>query len=92
MDREPSQDYIKGRRVSISWLKHILPENEISENSSHGEIIIYARIYNILCIALSLMPDKSANIVHSMWTLFLHDLERYSEYSWGSGVLAFLFR
>lgn len=49
-------------------------------------------MYNILCVSLSLMPDKSSKIVQSMWIQFLHDLHKCGEYSRGSTVLTFLFR
>lgn len=78
--------------VHIFWLKQILEETEISENSSHDELIIYTRMYNILCIALTLFPDKSAKDVHSIWIPFVQDLRQCGEYSWGSAVLAFLYR
>lgn len=81
LEREPSEDQIEGRRVNISRLKKLLKENKISENSSEEEIIIYARMYNILCVSLSLMPDKSNKIVQSMWIQFLHDLHKCGEHS-----------
>lgn len=92
MGCQPPENHIKSRHVHISWLKQILEEIEISENTSHDELIIYTRIYNILCISLTLFPDKSAKDVHSMWIPFVQDLRQCGEYSWGSAVLAFLYR
>lgn len=81
LGRQPPENHINGRRVHISWLKQILDEIGISKNSSHKEIIIYTRIYNILCIALTLFLDKSTKDVHSMWIPFLQDLQTCGEYS-----------
>ncbi|XP_050878437.1 protein MAIN-LIKE 2-like [Lathyrus oleraceus] len=92
LGRQPPENHIKGRHIRISWLKQILEETEISENSSHEELIIYTRMYNILCIALTLFPDKSAKDIHSMWIPFVRDLRQCREYSWGSTVLEFLYR
>lgn len=71
LGRQPPENQVKGRRVCISWLKQILEETEISENTSHDELIIYTRIYNTLCISLTLFPDKSTKHVHSMWIPFV---------------------
>lgn len=90
--RQPPENHIKGRRVCISWLKQILEETQISENTSHDELITYTRIYIILCISLTLFPDQSTKDVHSMWIPFVQDLCQCGEYSWGSVVLAYLYR
>ncbi|XP_050878303.1 protein MAIN-LIKE 2-like [Lathyrus oleraceus] len=92
LGRQPPKNHIKGRCVSISWLKQLLEETEISKNSSHDELIIYTRIYNILCISLTLFPDKSEKDVDSMWIPFVQDLRQCGECSWGIVALAFLYR
>ncbi|KAH1114065.1 hypothetical protein J1N35_007443 [Gossypium stocksii] len=38
------------------------------------------------------MPDLSRNLVHLRWLLKLVDLRAASEFSWGSAVLATLYR
>lgn len=38
------------------------------------------------------MPDKSRNKVHLIWLRHLRDFRESASLSWGSAVLAFLFR
>ncbi|XP_058742563.1 protein MAIN-LIKE 2-like [Vicia villosa] len=88
----PPRTALKGRMVLISWLKSLLANNPVNENSTVGHLTTYTRIFNLLLIGLSLMPDKRSKYVHIMWVPLLQDLERCNTYSWGSAVLAYLYR
>jgi len=52
----------------------------------------YARAHILTLIRSLLMSDTSESRVHLMYLLLLSDLLNFSNYSWWSGVLAFLYR
>ncbi|XP_058741297.1 protein MAIN-LIKE 2-like [Vicia villosa] len=88
---QPPRIALKGRMILISWLKSLLANNPINENSTLVHLTTYTRIFNLLLIGLSLMPDKSSKHVHIMWVPLLQDLEECNTYSWGSAVLCYLY-
>jgi len=52
----------------------------------------HARAYILGLIGGILMPDKTGNKVHLMYTNYLTNLRRSKRYSWGSACLAVLYR
>ncbi|XP_058783760.1 protein MAIN-LIKE 2-like [Vicia villosa] len=89
---QPPRTALKGRMVLISWLKSLLANNPVNENSTVGHLTTYTKIFNLLLIGLSLMPGKTSKYVHLMWVPLLQDLDICNTYSWGSAVLAYLYR
>ncbi|MFQ6652855.1 hypothetical protein Gotur_024536, partial [Gossypium turneri] len=61
-------------------------------NSTEIERIRYARSYILQIIGGYLMPDTSRSRVHLRWLLKLVDFREAGEFSWGSAVLATLYR
>ncbi|MFQ6670748.1 hypothetical protein Gotur_035546 [Gossypium turneri] len=51
-----------------------------------------ARAYIMHILGGVLMPDANDNKVHMMYLLLLADLSNVRSYSWGSAVLAVLYR
>ncbi|MBA0769864.1 hypothetical protein Gotri_018555 [Gossypium trilobum] len=64
------------------------PEND----STEVERIRYARAYILEMIGCYLMPDLSRNLAHLRWLLKLVDFKVAGEFSWGSAILATLYR
>ncbi|MFQ6638827.1 hypothetical protein Gotur_016213, partial [Gossypium turneri] len=64
----------------------------ILDNIYGVERIRYARAYILEMIGGYLMPDLSRNLVHLRWLLKLVDFRATRELSWGSAVLATLYR
>ncbi|KAG8479496.1 hypothetical protein CXB51_029297 [Gossypium anomalum] len=83
-------DNIKGGRIEMGWLRDTFPEpnNDLTELKR----IQYARAYILEIIEGYLMPDLSRNLVHLRWLLKLVDFRAAGELSWGSVVLAILYK
>ncbi|KAG8475721.1 hypothetical protein CXB51_032523 [Gossypium anomalum] len=74
----------------MDWLRDTFSK---PDNDSTGlERIRYARAYIVEMIGGYLMPDLSRNRVHLRWLLKLVDFRAVGELSWGSAVLATLYR
>ncbi|XP_052878956.1 protein MAINTENANCE OF MERISTEMS-like [Gossypium arboreum] len=83
-------DNIKGSRIEMGWLRDTFPEPD--DDSTELEKIRYARAYILQVIGGYLMSDLSRNLVHLRWLLKLVDFRVAGEFSWGSTVLATLYR
>ncbi|KAG8479531.1 hypothetical protein CXB51_029191 [Gossypium anomalum] len=83
-------DNINGGRIEIAWLGDTFSEPD--DDSTELKKIRYARSYILQIIGGYLMPDLSRNLVHLRWLLKLVDFRAASEFSWGSAVLATLYR
>ncbi|KAH1083509.1 hypothetical protein J1N35_023270 [Gossypium stocksii] len=81
---------IKGGRIEMGWLRDTFLEPD--DDSTELELIRYARPYILQIIGGYLMPDLSRNLVHLRWLLKLVDFRAAGELSWGSTVLATLYR
>ncbi|KAL4304249.1 hypothetical protein GQ457_10G010980 [Hibiscus cannabinus] len=81
---------LDGGRVLITWLdEHFtyLPNNASIQLKEQ-----FARAHILRVIGGILMPNKSRNKVYHMWLRHLWVLSDVGKFSWGSAVLAFLFR
>ncbi|KAH1098168.1 hypothetical protein J1N35_015089 [Gossypium stocksii] len=83
-------DNINGGRIEMSWLRDTFPEPD--DDSTELERIRYAQAYILEIIGGYLMLELSQNLVHLRWLLKLVDFRVASEFSWGSAVLATLYR
>ncbi|KAL4323107.1 hypothetical protein GQ457_11G027390 [Hibiscus cannabinus] len=80
---------IDGKRVKLAWLKSAF---ELDGNSNDKYVKCPARAYIVLLIGVMLMPDKSSAMVHTQYLQFLSLPWEAGSYSWGSAILAFLYR
>ncbi|KAG8478585.1 hypothetical protein CXB51_028436 [Gossypium anomalum] len=83
-------DYINGGRIHMGWLRDTFPE--LDNDSTELERIRYAWAYILEIIRGYLMLDLSRNLVHLRWLLKLVDFRAAGELSWGSAVLAKLYK
>ncbi|XP_052885240.1 serine/threonine-protein phosphatase 7 long form homolog [Gossypium arboreum] len=74
----------------MGWLQDTFPKPD--NDSTELERIQYARAYILEIIRGYLMPDLSRNLVHLRWLLKLVDFRAAGELSWGSVVLAKLYK
>ncbi|MFQ6623942.1 hypothetical protein Gotur_003361, partial [Gossypium turneri] len=65
---------------------------KLGNDSTEVERIRYARAYFLEMIRGYLMLDLSRNLLHLRWLLKLVDFRAVDEFSWGSTVLATLYR
>ncbi|MFQ6621214.1 hypothetical protein Gotur_001474, partial [Gossypium turneri] len=77
-------------RIEMGWLRDTFLDPD--DDSTEIERIRYARAYILQIIRGYLMPDLSLNLVHLRWLLKLVDFQAAGEFSWGSAVLATLYR
>ncbi|MFQ6625644.1 hypothetical protein Gotur_004905 [Gossypium turneri] len=81
---------MEGGKVEMGWLRDTFPDPD--EYSIEIERIRYARAYILQLIGGYLMPNTSRSRVHLRWLLKLVDFRAAGEFSWGSAVLATLYR
>ncbi|MFQ6651649.1 hypothetical protein Gotur_023888 [Gossypium turneri] len=74
----------------MAWLRNTFPEP--GNDSTEVERIRYVRAYILEIIGSYLMLDLSRNLVHLRWLLKLVDFRAAGELSWGSVMLATLYR
>ncbi|XP_012573198.1 serine/threonine-protein phosphatase 7 long form homolog [Cicer arietinum] len=86
----PPDGATKGNSIKLKWLKDTF--DDVGENASELEKQASCRAYILRMIGGLLMPDKSNNRVHLKYLSLLGDLNKVSQYSWGSAVLATLYR
>ncbi|KAG8477687.1 hypothetical protein CXB51_027693 [Gossypium anomalum] len=83
-------DGINGDRIEMGWLRDTFSEPD--NDSTKLERIRYARAYILEMIGGYLMLDLSRNLVLLIWLLKLVDFRAVGELSWGSAVLATLYK
>ncbi|MFQ6649434.1 hypothetical protein Gotur_022005, partial [Gossypium turneri] len=76
--------------LKFTWLKAKF--GQLSANATEGELMCAARAYIMHILGGVLMPDANNNKVHMMYLPLLADLSNVRSYSWGSAVLAVLYR
>ncbi|KAH9604777.1 hypothetical protein KSS87_004294 [Heliosperma pusillum] len=86
----PPKEAIKGNAIKLSWL--IRTFKRLPDPYTEQQLHYFVRTYLLYLIGAVLFPDKSGNLVQFIYFQLLTDLTRLSEYSWGSGVLAYLYR
>ncbi|RYR14042.1 hypothetical protein Ahy_B04g070710 isoform A [Arachis hypogaea] len=86
----PLQNKVKQMTVCYTWFHErfrVLPPDVTDET-----VRIYARAYILMLLSSQLFADKNANRVHLRWLPYLASLDNLGRYSWGSAVLAWLYR
>ena len=86
----PLAENIKGQRLQISWLEDNF--NQLPDDADDVQVQQFTRAYILRLIGGYLMPDRSGGLVYLMYLPLLFDLEEAGNYSWGSAVLAHLYR
>ncbi|MFQ6651633.1 hypothetical protein Gotur_023884 [Gossypium turneri] len=85
---EDGESYFFG--IKFTWLKAKI--GQLSTNASECELMCAARAYIMHMIGAVLMPDANGDSEHLMYLPLLADLSTARSYSWGSAVLAMLYR
>ncbi|XP_012483065.2 serine/threonine-protein phosphatase 7 long form homolog [Gossypium raimondii] len=88
---EPPEDgdkYFSG--IKFTWLKAKI--GQLSATATEGELMCAARAYIMHMIGAVIMPDANSDSVHLSYLPLLADLSTARSYSWGSAVLATLYR
>lgn len=90
----PPREELDGQKLKLTWLRDNFSNPPVQADGSINEIVLhrYVRAYLLYLIGAVLFPDKSGNKVQMLYFPLLIDLTRLHEISWGSGVLAYLYR
>ncbi|MBA0804946.1 hypothetical protein Gohar_004498 [Gossypium harknessii] len=80
----------RGSQIEVGWLEDYFKQIEAFTSGVEKEKFACAFILRMT--GGLLMPDKSQNMVHLRWLLLLVDLKEVGQFSWGSMVLATLYR
>ncbi|MFQ6668183.1 hypothetical protein Gotur_033929 [Gossypium turneri] len=76
--------------LKFTWLKAKF--GQLSANATEDELMCAAQAYIMHILKGVLMPDANNNKVHMMYLPLLAELSNVRSYSWGSAVLAVLYR
>ena len=90
----PDANVLKGSRLQTSAITSHLAEDDITYNTPTTQAVVvqYARAVALLLFGGLMCPDSSGNYVSLLYLSKLEDIETARNYSWGSAVLAFLYR
>ncbi|XP_074374783.1 serine/threonine-protein phosphatase 7 long form homolog [Apium graveolens] len=80
-----------GSRIKLSWLDLAVPE-VLADDAEERELVRYTQAYLLQLLGGVLFTDHQGSQVHCIFIPLLQDLDRCATLSWGSGVLAFLYR
>ncbi|MFQ6668443.1 hypothetical protein Gotur_034096 [Gossypium turneri] len=85
---EDGESYFLG--LKFTWLKAKF--GQLSATATEGELMCATRAYIMHIVGGVLMPDANNDKVHLMYLPLLAYLSSVNSYSWGSAVLAVLYR
>ncbi|WJZ81334.1 hypothetical protein VitviT2T_001182 [Vitis vinifera] len=86
----PPTSEIRGSAISTRWLCHQFSHPPVDLDDATLEQ--YARAFILGLIGSALFTDKKGTHIHMCYLPLLRDLTQTSMYSWGSVVLAHLYR
>ncbi|XP_028787985.1 serine/threonine-protein phosphatase 7 long form homolog [Neltuma alba] len=86
----PPADRILGQRLLMNWLEEHF--NHLPDDADDVQVQQFTRAYILRLIGGYLMPDRSCTRVYLMYLPLLYNLEEVGNFSWGSAVLAHLYR
>ncbi|KAK4402447.1 protein MAINTENANCE OF MERISTEMS [Sesamum angolense] len=88
----PEDGALKGSRLQVKAIIEHISHVHITPNTPHLTVIQYARAVALLLLGGTMCPDSSGNFVSLLYLAKLEDIVAARNYSWGSTVLAFLYR
>ncbi|XP_073121123.1 serine/threonine-protein phosphatase 7 long form homolog [Henckelia pumila] len=88
----PLTSHFKGGHLSMTALYEHCMAAHIDDNSPEIDVVKYTRCVALMIIGGIMVPDYQGGSVKLIFLQLLRDIERIRSYSWGSAVLAFLYR
>ena len=86
----PPPNQLDGQRLSVTWLNEMF--NHLPNDVDDENVRRFARAYIMHFIGGYLMPDRTCHRMPLMYLSLLDDFKAAGGYSWGSIVLAHLYR
>ncbi|KAK4410303.1 protein MAINTENANCE OF MERISTEMS [Sesamum angolense] len=83
---------MKGSRLQVKAIIHHISRVHITPDTPHLTVVQYASAVALLLLGGMMCPDSSGNLVSLLYLAKLEDIVAARNYSWGSTVLAFLYR
>ncbi|XP_074364215.1 serine/threonine-protein phosphatase 7 long form homolog [Apium graveolens] len=80
-----------GARLKLSWLDSVVPK-VLADDADERELVRYTQAYLQQSLGGVLFTDHQGSQVHCMFIPLLQNLDHCATLSWGSGVLAYLYR
>ncbi|KAJ9555058.1 hypothetical protein OSB04_009672 [Centaurea solstitialis] len=87
----PTATDFKRAQLKIITVRNVLT-TEFPDNASNEQCMQRARAYILVLLGGAVFPDSNDNCVHMNLLALLEDFDRCSRLSWGSAVLACLYR
>ncbi|KAK1401530.1 hypothetical protein POM88_001135 [Heracleum sosnowskyi] len=78
-------------RLKLSWLDSVVPE-VLVDDADDDELVRYTQAYLLQLLGGVLFTDHQGSQVHCMFIPLLQIFSHCETLSWGSGVLAYLYR
>ncbi|KAL0326865.1 UNVERIFIED_CONTAM: protein MAINTENANCE OF MERISTEMS [Sesamum angustifolium] len=88
----PKEGALKGSRLQVKAIIEHISHVHITPDTPHLTVVQYARAVALLLLGGTMCPDSSGNLVSLLYLAKLEDIVAARNYSWGSAVLAFLYR
>ncbi|KAL0381569.1 UNVERIFIED_CONTAM: protein MAINTENANCE OF MERISTEMS [Sesamum angustifolium] len=88
----PEEGALKGLRLQVKAIISHISCVHITPDTPHLTVVQYARAVALLLLGGTMCPDSSGNLVSLLYLAKLEDIAAARNYSWGSAVLAFLYR
>ncbi|KAL0381442.1 UNVERIFIED_CONTAM: protein MAINTENANCE OF MERISTEMS [Sesamum angustifolium] len=88
----PEEGALKGSRLQVKAIIHHISHVHITPDTPHLTVVQYARAVALLLLGGTMCPDSSGKLVSLLYLAKLEDIVATWNYSWGSVVLAFLYR
>lgn len=86
----PVASGLVGGRLKFSWLNSVF--RSLPNDASDVQLRQYTQSYLLQLIGGVLFTDHSGGQIHCMYIPLIQDLDRCGTLSWGSAVLAYLYR
>ncbi|KAH9602912.1 hypothetical protein KSS87_013902 [Heliosperma pusillum] len=90
LGQTPGEEDLKGASLRIGWLTENF--SGLPEQANEQVLHQYVRAYLLILMATVMFPDKSGNDIQVVYLPLLRDLDAIDDFSWGSAVLATLYR
>ncbi|CAN1145423.1 Protein MAIN-LIKE 2 [Linum perenne] len=87
---QPPPNAIQGRTVRVSWVKRLF--DRLPDGATPEVIIYHARAYTWVLVARVLLADRNEDHIQVHLLQLIGDPRVASTYSWGSAVLAWLYK
>ncbi|KAK1362173.1 hypothetical protein POM88_046647 [Heracleum sosnowskyi] len=78
-------------RLKLSWLDSVVPE-VLPDDADDDEVVRYTQAYLLQLLGGVLFTDHQGSQAQCMFIPLLQNLSHCETLSWGSGVLAYLYR